>query len=111
MLGGLESFLLQAGGGAILGFLVGYSLKKFLKLLAALVGALLLILLGLRWAGLIEFRPGALESLAEGAASGLGELVGWLSGRGGDVWSALSSSGIPLVGGVLAGALVGLRAG
>ncbi|CAB50029.1 FUN14 domain-containing protein [Pyrococcus abyssi] len=55
------------GIGAIVGFIVGYALKKFLKLVLALIGAYILSLFWLQQKGVITINTDALFNLAKSA--------------------------------------------
>lgn len=98
----LTGLVAQIGVGGILGFLVGYALKKVAKLLMVLAGIFVMILsyLGLR--GVITVNFEALQSLiASGIASGsqLAQVV----------VSVIAA--LPFAGSFLAGFLLGLRKG
>ncbi len=51
-----NALLLQLGAGGLLGFFAGYALKKLLKVIAVFIGLVVLLLLGLSYAGVIEVR-------------------------------------------------------
>lgn len=47
-------FLYQVGLGGIGGFLVGYAVKKIIKILAVLIGALIVVILYLGYLGIVN---------------------------------------------------------
>jgi uncharacterized membrane protein (Fun14 family) len=98
----LTGLVAQIGVGGILGFLVGYALKKVAKLLMVLAGILVMVLAYLGLRGVITVNFEALESLiSSGISSG-----SWL------VQVAVSIlTAIPFAGSFLAGFLLGLRKG
>ncbi|AIF69748.1 hypothetical protein PAP_06765 [Palaeococcus pacificus DY20341] len=74
------------GVGGIVGFITGYALKKFIKLVLALMGAYIISLFWLQQKGVITINTDALFNLTEktaGQALGLGDkILGILPGGG-----------------------------
>ncbi|HII61844.1 FUN14 domain-containing protein [Pyrococcus horikoshii] len=57
----------DVGIGAVIGFITGYALKKFLKIVAALIGVYILSLFWLQQKGVIKINTEALFNLAKSA--------------------------------------------
>ena len=74
------------GIGAIVGFITGYALKKFIKIVLTLVGVYLLSLFWLQQKGVITINTNALFNLAESATTSTltlaDKVVGILPGTG-----------------------------
>jgi len=74
------------GVGGVVGFITGYALKKFIKLVLALIGAYVLSLFWLQQKGVITINTDALFNLTESAAtqtlSLADKVVGILPGGG-----------------------------
>ncbi|OYT31401.1 MAG: hypothetical protein B6U94_03265 [Thermofilum sp. ex4484_79] len=89
--------------GFIIGFLIGYALKKVLKITAIVLGVILLILLFLHYKGIISINYEALESSLRGVFEYLKvETAGFFN-------FILTST--PLVGGFIAGFILGFKKG
>ncbi|MDK2868828.1 MAG: hypothetical protein PWP39_63 [Pyrococcus sp.] len=58
----------DVGVGAVVGFIVGYALKKFMKIVMALIGAYVLSLFWLQQKGVITINTEALFNLTKEAA-------------------------------------------
>jgi len=65
--------LYQLGAGGILGFIVGYAVKKVLKILAVIAGLFALVLIYLGYTDIISVNYGKLTEAIEGLMSGIGE--------------------------------------
>ncbi|HDD31751.1 MAG TPA: hypothetical protein ENF72_03935 [Thermococcus litoralis] len=74
------------GIGAIVGFITGYALKKFIKIVLTLIGVYLLSLFWLQQKGVITINTDALFNLAESATTSTltlaDKVVGILPGTG-----------------------------
>ncbi|NJE25378.1 hypothetical protein K1720_05135 [Thermococcus argininiproducens] len=57
------------GIGAVVGFITGYALKKFIKIVLTLIGAYILSLFWLQQKGVISINTDALFNLAESATT------------------------------------------
>jgi len=66
----LTAILLQAGGGAILGFAAGYAVKKMVKIAVLALGILTVGLLALSYYGVISVNWDKLALLVERAVHG-----------------------------------------
>lgn len=98
----LTGIIAQVGVGGILGFVVGYALKKVVKLVLVLAGLFVMILAYLGLRGVITVNFEALESLiSSGLASG-SQFVGVI---------AAIIAALPFAGSFLAGFLLGLKKG
>jgi len=94
--------LFQLGAGGILGFIVGYAIKKVLKILAVVAGLFALALIYLAYIDIISVNYGKLTEAIERLLSGLGEA------------SQLVSpivANLPFAGSFLVGAALGLKKG
>ncbi len=94
------------GGGFFVGFLIGYALKKVIKIAAIVVGLFLAGLAYLQYHQIANINWNNLQTVSEGAITTLANLTMQISGiRGGDSHAAttasslaLTSFGIPLTG-------------
>ncbi|ACS89471.1 MULTISPECIES: FUN14 domain-containing protein [Thermococcus] len=72
--------------GAVVGFITGYALKKFIKIVLTLIGVYLLSLFWLQQKGVITINTDALFNLAESATTSTltlaDKVVGILPGTG-----------------------------
>ena len=94
--------LYQLGVGAICGFIIGFAIKKALKLLILLAGIFLSVLLYLGYSGIITINFDRLLDAVKNLF-GLGEQIsGWL---------ILVISTLPLTGSFIAGLILGFKVG
>jgi len=94
--------LYQLGVGAICGFIIGFAIKKALKLLILLAGIFLSILLYLGYSGIITINFDKLLDAVKNLF-GLGEQIsGWL---------ILIISTLPLTGSFIVGLILGFKVG
>ena len=94
--------LYQLGVGAICGFIIGFAIKKALKLLILLAGIFLSILLYLGYSGIITINFDKLLDAVKNLF-GLGEQIsGWL---------ILVISTLPLTGSFIVGLILGFKVG
>jgi uncharacterized membrane protein (Fun14 family) len=98
----LPSLGFQLGAGAIGGFIAGYAVKKISKLVAILIGLIILGLIYLSTQGIISINYGALWTSLEGSLGFAGSAFSWLVG----VISLL-----PFAGSFLASFLLGFKLG
>ena len=63
-----ENLLFSAGGGALLGFISGWALKRIIKIAMVIVGAFVLGLVYLSYKGLIDVHWGAVANQTQSAA-------------------------------------------
>ncbi|MCD6241477.1 hypothetical protein J7K27_08225 [Candidatus Bathyarchaeota archaeon] len=94
--------LYQLGVGAICGFIIGFAIKKALKLLILLAGIFLSILVYLGYSGIITIN---FDKLFD-AVKNLFDLGQQISG-----WLILIISTLPLTGSFIAGLILGFKVG
>jgi uncharacterized membrane protein (Fun14 family) len=109
------------GGGFFVGVLIGYALKKVIKLVAVIVGLFLAGLAYLQYNQIANINWNKLQTVSEGAittlSNALTQIPGVSSGSGGDVHAAATASlamtsfGIPLTGSMSAGFTIGFIKG
>lgn len=106
---GLESIGIGAGGGGVVGFLIGYAAKKMVKLVLVLVGAALGgiawlehkgYIQGVDWQALNSDVSGFVQSFQSVAVDGVTTAS-----------STINASGGAMGVGFMAGALLGLKKG
>ena len=108
-------------GGFFVGVLIGYALKKVIKLVAVIVGLFLAGLAYLQYNQIAIINWNKLQAVSEGAITTLANLStqipGISSGTGGDVHTAaiasvaMTSFGIPLTSSMSAGFTIGFMKG
>jgi uncharacterized membrane protein (Fun14 family) len=108
------------GGGFFVGILIGYALKKVIKLLAVIVGLFLAGLAYLQYQQIANINWNKLQTVSEGTITTLSNAITQISGiSGGDghAYAATASSlavtsfGIPLTGSMSAGFTIGFMKG
>ena len=110
------------GGGFFVGVLIGYGLKKVIKLMAVIVGLYLAGLAYLQYHRIANINWNKLQRVSEGTITILSNLTlqipGISSSRSGDVHAAATASslamtnfGIPLTGSMSAGFTIGFLKG
>jgi uncharacterized membrane protein (Fun14 family) len=110
------------GGGFFVGVLIGYALKKVIKLAAIIVGLFLAGLAYLQYHQIANINLNKLQQVSESAiitlSNALTQIPGVSSGSGGDVHAAATASslamtsfGIPLTGNMSAGFTIGFIKG
>ena len=62
-IGGYDDLISQVGIGGVLGFVIGYALKKILKFLLVLIGLFSALLLYLGFEGFITIHYGKIEEV------------------------------------------------
>jgi uncharacterized membrane protein (Fun14 family) len=119
----IESFLpavATMGGGFFVGVLIGYALKKVIKLLAVIVGLFLAGLAYLQYHQIANINWNKLQTVSEGAIATLSNAItqipGISSGDSSHVAAtasslAMNSFGIPLTGSISAGFAIGFMKG
>ncbi|MDF2768274.1 MAG: superfamily-containing protein [Nitrososphaeraceae archaeon] len=117
---GIESFGPTAatmGGGFFVGVLIGYALKKVIKLLAVIVGLFLAGLAYLQYHQIVNINWNKLQTVSEGAITTLSNTIvqlpafGYTSDQAATASLAMTSFGIPLTGSMSAGFAVGFMKG
>jgi uncharacterized membrane protein (Fun14 family) len=107
------------GGGFFVGVLIGYALKKVIKLAAVIVGLLLAGLAYLQSLQIATINWNKLQTLSESAIATLSNVVMQIPGISSSVDSshtatasvAMTNFGIPLTGSMSAGVTVGFMKG
>jgi uncharacterized membrane protein (Fun14 family) len=119
----VESFVPAAatiGGGFFVGILVGYALKKVIKILAVIVGLFLAGLAYLQYNQIANINWNKLQTVSEGAITTLSNAITQIPGISGDSSHAaatassslaMTSFGIPLTGSMSAGFTIGFLKG
>jgi uncharacterized membrane protein (Fun14 family) len=117
----IESFGSMAatlGGGFFVGVLIGYSLKKVIKLVAVIVGLFLAGLAYLQYHQIANINWNKLQTVSEGAITTLTNLMTQIPGISGDNSHAAAASslamtsfGIPLTGSMSSGFTIGFMKG
>jgi uncharacterized membrane protein (Fun14 family) len=119
----IESFAPTAatlGGGFFVGVVIGYALKKVIKLVSIIVGLFLAGLAYLQSLQIANINWNKLQTISEGAITTLSNLIIQIPGvsSDGDVHAAATASslamtsfGIPLTGSMSAGFTIGFLKG
>ena len=92
----------QLGVGAICGFIIGFAIKKAIKLLMIIAGFFLLILIYLGYSGVITIN---FEKLLQA----VGNLLSW--GQQAADWLTIIISTLPLTGSFILGLILGFKVG
>jgi uncharacterized membrane protein (Fun14 family) len=103
------------GGGLFIGILIGYTLKKVIKLLAVIVGFFLAGLAYLQSQQIASINWNKLQVLSEGAITTLSNAIIHIQtsgdGHAATASLAMTSFGIPLTGSMSAGFTIGFIKG
>lgn len=98
----ITPLIYQFGTGGILGFVVGYAVKKVTKILAVIAGLLALALLYLGFQGIINVNYDKLSQMVEGFTGNLGQASSFLTPL---------IANLPFAGSFAVGAAIGLKVG
>jgi uncharacterized membrane protein (Fun14 family) len=119
----IESFVPTAaamGGGFFVGILIGYALKKVIKLVAVIVGLFLAGLAYLQYQQIDNINWNKLQQMSEGAITTLSNAITLIPGIGSSTDGytaataaslAMTNTGIPLTGSMSAGFTIGFIKG
>ena len=115
----ISSYAATMGGGFFMGILIGYALKKVIKLLAVIVGLFLAGLAYLQYHQIANINWSKLQTVSEGAITTLSNVLMQIPGISGDSSHAaatasplaMTSFGIPLTGSMSAGFTIGFMKG
>ena len=107
------------GGGFFVGILIGYAIKKVIKLVAVIVGLFLAGLAYLQYQQIANINWNKLQQISEGALTTVAHLTMQIPGIGGGDGHAaatasslaMTSFGIPLTGSMSAGFTIGFMKG
>lgn len=105
---------LHRGIGGFLGFLMGYAIKKILKIIIVVAGLLVGIMYYLQYNGLVALNWAKVEATLGNAMTnfnGFSLNTPFFPGISDQILDAISNSGIPLTGGFAAGFAFGLSKG
>lgn len=111
---GIGGLATSVGIGGFLGFLMGYAIKKILKIIIVVAGLLVGIMYYLQYDGLIALNWAKVETALGNAMTnfnGFSLSTPFLPGISDQILDAISNSGIPLTGGFAAGFAFGLSKG
>ena len=115
-----STFIATVGGGFFTGVLIGYALKKVIKLASIIVGLFFAGLAYLQYQQVASINWGKLQSVSEGAVTMLanattqipmGASNGSSDGSGEIVTAAMTNFGIPLTGSMAMGFAFGFMRG
>ena len=107
------------GGGFFVGVLIGYALKKVIKIVAVIVGLFLAGLAYLQYHQIANINWNKLQTVSEGVLTTVANLTMQIPGISGDSSHAattvsslaMTSFGIPLTGSMSAGFTIGFMKG
>ncbi len=111
---GIGGLATSVGLGGFLGFLMGYAIKKILKIIIVVAGLLVGIMSYLQYNGLIALNWAKVEATLGNAMTnfnGFSLNTPFLPGISDQILDAISNSGIPLTGGFAAGFAFGFSKG
>ena len=111
----VESFTANAttiGLGGIIGFLLGYALKKVAKILAVIIGVFFAPILYFESNGIININWDKLQGIAQSTVSSLTGLISTAgNGNNSSTLLPITSLGLPLTGSAAAGFAIGFMKG
>ena len=103
------------GGGFFVGILIGYALKKIIKILAVIVGLFLAALAYLQYHQIANINWNKLQTVSEGTITTLANLSTHIPATGNTSHQVesltMTSFGIPLTGSMSAGFTIGFMKG
>jgi uncharacterized membrane protein (Fun14 family) len=109
----ISSFGATIGGGFIVGLLIGYALKKVVKILAIVVGLFFAGLTYLQYQQIVAINWNKVPQLSQNVVTTLAnattQIPGFNSGHPADI--SISNFGIPLTGSVSVGFAIGFMRG
>lgn len=111
---GIGGLATSIGIGGFLGFLMGYAIKKILKMIIVVAGLLVGIMYYLQYNGLVALNWAKVEATLGNAMTnfnGFSLNTPFFPGISDQILDAISNSGIPLTGGFAAGFAFGLSKG
>lgn len=101
----------SVGFGGVAGFLIGYAVKKVVKITMILVGLFVAAMAYLGYQGIITVNWDKLALQASNVTSGVGGAAGQAAGAGDQITSALVNFGIPFTGTFAAAFVFGFMKG
>ena len=111
---GIGGLATSIGIGGFLGFLMGYAIKKVLKIIIIVAGLLVGTLYYLQYNGLLALDWAKVQETVGSLMSNFNNLnfnTPFIPGLGDQIFNALSHSGIPLTGGFAGGFAFGFSKG
>jgi uncharacterized membrane protein (Fun14 family) len=110
----LDRLQLRWGGGFFVGVLIGYALKKVIKMVAVIAGLFLAGLAYLQYHQIANINWNKLQAVSEGIITTLSNALIHIQSSGDSHTAAslmMTSYGIPLSGGMSAGFTIGFMKG
>ncbi len=109
----LGSVGVTIGGGFFAGILIGYALKKVVKVVAVVVGLFFAGLVYLQYQQIIDIKWAKLQAVSQNAVTMLANATTHIPGfnSGHPVGISISNFGIPLTGSVSVGFTIGFMRG
>ncbi len=105
------SILASVGFGGIAGFLIGYAIKKVMKLMLVIVGLFFAAIAYLAHQQIITIHWDRFVSSSEGTVQGIQNATGTIPSAADQTFSALANIGIPLTGSFAAAFVFGFMKG
>jgi uncharacterized membrane protein (Fun14 family) len=99
--------LFSIGSGGVVGFLIGFAIKKVMKILAVVVGIFFGAMMYLQWQGIINVDWDKLQIVSQSLLTTLSNSLRDTS----QISTITGNLGIPLTGGLAAGLAAGLLKG
>jgi uncharacterized membrane protein (Fun14 family) len=99
--------LFSTGSGGLIGFIIGFAIKKVMKILAAIAGVFFAALTYLQSQGVININWDKLQSVSQ---STITTIANSLTDTG-QISTITGNLGLPLTGGLAAGFAIGLMKG
>ena len=101
----------SVGFGGVAGFLIGYAIKKVVKITLVLIGLFVAALAYLGYQGIIVVNWDKLSAQASNATSGIGNVTGQAAGATDQFANAMVNFGIPFTGTFAAAFVFGFMKG
>lgn len=99
------------GFGGVAGFLIGYAIKKAIKIMLFIIGLFFAALAYLNYQGILTINWDKLNASASNVTTGLGNATGQIAGISDQVAPTLVNFGIPLTGSFAAAFVLGFMKG
>jgi uncharacterized membrane protein (Fun14 family) len=99
------------GFGGVAGFLIGYAIKKAIKIMMILIGLFFAALAYLNYQGIVTINWDKLGVTTSGLSGGLQNATGHITGVSGQVVPTLTNFGIPFTGSFGAAFVLGFMKG
>jgi uncharacterized membrane protein (Fun14 family) len=110
-----ENLAVTIGGGFLGGILIGYALKKIIKIVAIIAGFFLAALVYLQYQQIVSLNWGKLQMIAEGAlttfANAMQQIPGFDGYGNAPAELVMTNPGIPLTGSLAIGFTIGFMRG